>query len=644
MPCKLGEGEWGKNQMASNDQESSELLGRSIYWGGLLWLLALAYKKYVGSPIAYQVRPEISVEAFLVLGTAALFLLALAIAVARHVFSGSAGSSFVLSSMSPVYFLACAGGWGAWVWYGPSSEANHAPLAALVGVTGLAAYLWHFGFLSRPRPGSRTRQAGSGSEEADAHEPARLQKARVTFADIHGNADTKARLKAAADAIVAPRRDGAKIRNGILLHGLPRNGKTALAEALAGELGLPFLQLTYSDVASEWVGKKTAGLRAAFAQAVRNQPCLFFIDEVDSFLEARDGAAGSGVKEDRDLVNAMLTLMVDLRRHKVVLVAATNFIDRLDAAGIGEGRFDFKIEVPPPDLPARVGLLKDGLRSNAPAVIVDEEVVHRVAARWNGYSAKRILAVTEELNDFLKGKRSAEFNDFMGALRLVQGQRGAVPEDVKPMADLVLSPRSRGLLDEIVGRMSDPEHTERHGGTLPTGVLFYGPPGTGKTAAAKALAKELNWAFLPTTGAELSKDIRKLESLHARAMELRPAIIFVDEGDELLRSREFSQATDATNKLLTLMDGVQDRVRDVVWIAATNNPDQIEPALLRGGRFTEKVVFDLPSSEALAAHVVKWLARAGAEHSRRRGHCPVSVESRGVPQNGSGSRHRRRCQ
>ena len=372
--------------MEKDQHESSELLGKAIYWGSLMWLCALGYKKYIGAPILYQLLPDISIEAFFALGIAALFLLALLLAVSKRMVTGTSGESFVLGAMAPVYCVVLVGAWAAWIWHGTAKGANHLPMLVAAAVSGVSAYLWRFGFLAKSRR-EHTHQELPTRESDVADEPARVEKPRKTFADIHGNAETKARLKAAADVVVARRGTNGEARNGILLHGLPRNGKTAFAEALAGELGLPLVRLSYADVASEWVGKKTAAVRAAFAQAVRSQPCVFFIDEVDSFLEARD-TGGAGVKEDRDLVNAMLTLMTDIRRHRVILVAATNFIDRLDAASIGEGRFDFKVEIPPPDLPARIGLLKQGLTSNAPGIAVSEETVQRVAARWNGTAMK----------------------------------------------------------------------------------------------------------------------------------------------------------------------------------------------------------------------------------------------------------------
>jgi transitional endoplasmic reticulum ATPase len=512
--------------------------------------------------------------------------------------------------------VAIASAAAAGIWYlarssqgGNSAPVNPLPLALLTGVSAIIGYLHNYGPLRwMPRTRQLARPAADG--QAGEVQPARVTHPKTTFASIYGNVEIKARLADAAQAIIASRAAGAKPRNGILLHGEPGNGKTVFAEALAGELGLPLIKFSHAEVASQWVGEKSARIRAAFEQAKRAQPCVLFLDEVDSFIESRNGR-NDGVKEDRDVTNALLTLMVDIREHRVILMAATNHVDSLDGAAVREGRFDFKIEITPPDAEARLGLLWKGLRDNLPGYHVEDEVVKAVAVRWNGFSVKRILAVTEELPTYMKGqggRKAVEFSDFMGALRQLQGQRGAKPENVKPLADLLLSADTREALDLIAGRMADPEHTEKHGGTLPTGVLFSGFPGTGKTATAKALAAEIGWAFLPSTGAELARDPKKLEALYAKAKDLRPAIIFIDEADELLRSREFSGSTDATNKLLTLMDGVGDRVRDVVWIAATNHPDTIDSALLRGGRFTEKVRFELPDEEAMAKFVDRWIA------------------------------------
>jgi transitional endoplasmic reticulum ATPase len=495
-------------------------------------------------------------------------------------------------------------------WSDPPSDGTAVPLVAMIVVSGWSFYLARWGFLRRRISAAVPERGRIVHAEARLDEPARLTSARITFAHIHGNDALKSRLRDAGAAIIAEQRKSAAPRNGILLHGAPGNGKTMFVEALAGELGVPLVTLAYADVASQWVGERSARVKQAFEQAIRHQPCILFIDEVDSFLDSRVDHADAGVKEDRDLVNAMLTLMVEIRRARVIVVAATNHVDRLDAAGTREGRFDFKVEITPPDHEARIGLLRHGLQKHLPKVKVADDTLRLVAKRWNGFSVKRIMAVTEELPHYVHHRGNPElcFEDFMGALRQLQGQRGLIPENVKPLRDLVLSEATREMIAQIVGRMADPEHTEQHGGTLPTGVLFYGPPGTGKTATCKALANELQWAFLTATGAELASDAGSLEKLYSKAKDLRPSIIFIDEADELLRSREYGGNTSATNKLLTLMDGISDRVADVVWIAATNHPDQIDPALVRGGRFTEKVPFGLPGREGLVKYLQDWFS------------------------------------
>ncbi len=470
------------------------------------------------------------------------------------------------------------------------------------------AISWYYGFEVSTKMRMSINHV-DGKKEAMV--VARKEKSLITFVDILGNKEIKRRLLDAARAITASKATAS--RNGILLHGEPGNGKTIFAEALAGELKLPILKLTHSDVASRWVGERTEKIKAAFDQAIRSQPCVFFIDEIDSFIPDRSSSS-TQTKEDTDVVNSLLTLLVDIRKHKVVVMAATNYIDRLDGAAVREGRFDFKVEITPPDEEARVGLLTSGLERNVKKVSVDPETIQNVANRWNGFSVKRILAVTEELPSYISElketgtvKTKLEYEDFMAALRRIQGRRGSTPENVKPMSDLILPEVTKEALGMLSSRLLDPQRVERLGGTLPTGVLFYGPPGTGKTAACKALAKEVDWAFLIATGTDLARNPKELDKLFAQAKELRPCIVFIDEADDLIRSREYSNNTEATNKLLTIMDGVNDRVRDVVWIAATNHPDQIDQALLRGGRFTEKVEFVRPDESQLASHVGKWL-------------------------------------
>jgi transitional endoplasmic reticulum ATPase len=581
---------------------------------GMYWLLVLAWKFFAREPLLYLYSAEgYTQETVPVMVSSAIQLISIGYQVLKRTTLGTAADSLVLVNLSPKIAAVSTLVFLMWSQSKPAPGASYLPLAALTAISIAGAIVVRWGPMSRDSAralalSKASVRTGEGSEQVT-----RAIRTKRTFADIHGHQQVKERLLLAGKAVVRTRKGNISepVRNGILLHGTPGNGKTVFAEALAGELRLPLLTLSYSDIASKWVGEKTSRVRNAFEEALRQQPCVLFLDEVDSFLESRDAAGAGSVKEDRDLVNALLTLMVDIRQSQVVLVAATNHLDRLDTAAIREGRFDFKIEVPAPDHEARVGLLRHGLSALMPSARVDPAVIESVARRWNGYSTKRILAVVEELSNLLSGTGNTTpgFQDFMCALRSVQGRASTSLENVRPLAELVLSGRTRLGINDVFARMADPEHTEGHGGTLPTGILFAGPPGTGKTAAAKALAKELGWTYLPATGGELCRGTEALDRIHEKAKDLRPAIVFIDEADDLLRRREFSASTEATNKLLTILDGTGDRVSDVVWIAATNHLDQLDPAVLRGGRFTEKVVFELPSQQALESHMAAWFTR-----------------------------------
>jgi transitional endoplasmic reticulum ATPase len=346
-----------------------------------------------------------------------------------------------------------------------------------------------------------------------------------------------------------------------------------------------------------------------FAYARRSSPCVFFIDEIDSFIKSRDAAGASN--ESLHITNTLLTEIVGLRGSKVILIGATNFFANLDAAAVREGRFDYKIEITPPDEAARIGLIQAGVRKYGVGLEVDPEQSLSVAKRWHGFSVARIMAICKALPEVAEkaGHVQIRLEQWMAALREVQGRSGKLPENTKSLSELVLEPGTKNALALISTRLKDVGRIEAMGGTLPTGVLFHGPSGTGKTAAARALAKEVGWAFLSVAGPDLLSDRTKLESLFAEAKDIRPTIIFIDEADDILRNRQYSSTPDMVNKLLVLMDGAEDRVGDVVWVAATNNPDQIEPALLRSGRFTEKVLFTPPPQDQVPGHISMWLKK-----------------------------------
>jgi transitional endoplasmic reticulum ATPase len=437
---------------------------------------------------------------------------------------------------------------------------------------------------------------------------------RKTLDALVGMEDLKDRLCGAVTDILAKRTDGEDPRNGILLHGEPGNGKTGFAECLAGEFKLPLIRLRSSDVASRWKNQTTESIVQAFADARAHAPCMLFIDEADSMLLDRAGMTDSSGEEGK-ITNALLTELVDIRAHRVVVVAATNYLDKLDVAGVREGRFDFKIEVPAPDEPARIALLEMSLKRHVPHAEIPHSAIERAAKRWVGYSSKRIQSVGEQVREMKRksNRNTFGFDDLMVAMRALQGRAGKIPEGTKGLSEIILPDPSSRRLKAIATRMAKLGQIEEMGGKAPTGIVFYGPPGTGKTEAARALAKETGWAFLQITGSSLIADPSSWDKLIREAKDIRPVIVFLDEADDILRNRQLSNVASLTNRILTTMDGATGKTPDIVFIAATNFVGGIDEAAMRGGRFTEKVRFELPDAAGIARSVSAWLEKRGIE-------------------------------
>ena len=461
---------------------------------------------------------------------------------------------------------------------------------------------------------AKLKQAAGGSavnanvSNSNIDYPAR--RATRSFKDVVGMAELKIKLgKAGHDILSNP-----SARNGILLTGEPGNGKTSMAEALAGELKLPIIDVAIGNFQSMWIGETTQKVMKVFDDAERQAPCMLFIDEIEAVLVDRSNGASRGFEESQKLVSAMLKRLEDIRRHKVVVVAATNFLDRLDPAAIREGRFDYKIEILPPDFDARKFLLQVGLKTVAP--IIDTSGLERAAKRWEGFSVSRIRAIATEVLEQLKSKKidAIGFNELAQALRNLNATQGdRISENALSIDELILENDMRSRLVKLANRMINIDEIEDMGGSVPAGVLFHGPAGTGKTIAAMALAKASKWAFLKTSGHDLLHTPTKIDDLMRLAKDIRPCIIFIDEADDVLADRRSSiLSKDVTNKLLTIMDGAGGKTKDILFIAATNAPDLIDEAMLRGGRFTEKVAFDVPRDDALHAYISKWIANTKA--------------------------------
>ncbi|MCP4420210.1 MAG: AAA family ATPase, partial [Chloroflexi bacterium] len=187
-------------------------------------------------------------------------------------------------------------------------------------------------------------------------------KAKITFDDVAGADEAKMELQEIIEFLKFPQKFqklGGKIPKGALLLGPPGTGKTLLAKAVAGEAGVPFFSMSGADFVEMFVGVGASRVRDLFEMGRKNAPCIIFIDEMDAVGRHRGAGLGGGHDEREQTLNQLLVEMDGFdTKEGVILLAATNRPDVLDAALLRPGRFDRQIVVDRPDVRGRKGILK----------------------------------------------------------------------------------------------------------------------------------------------------------------------------------------------------------------------------------------------------------------------------------------------
>jgi transitional endoplasmic reticulum ATPase len=424
----------------------------------------------------------------------------------------------------------------------------------------------------------------------------------TTFDDVGGMEELKAEIRNTIGLLLEhpERAEEYGIEwNGILLHGLPGVGKTFVARAIAGQYRLNLIHVSTGDLIAGIVGQSARNVDKAFQTALDNLPCLLLFDEFDSVAQRRDNTD----QESRRTVNQLLTALEAHRDEKgLVVMAATNSIEHLDPAVIRPGRFDRHIRIDLPDADARRAIFSEELEDRPVASELDVEELVR---RTEGMTPAGIEKVVEiaALDVFRRATETGErveleAEHLLAALERYSGQDRPTIEHWT-WESLVLPQELKAQLQQLQAIVEDPESARRFGVDPPTGLLLAGPPGTGKTTVAKVLAAQARASFYPVSGADvMSKWVgeseRNIRQLFERARENRPSIIFIDEIDAIAPRRGDIAVHDTqVNQLLAEIDGVGGQ-RGVFVIGATNRPDQLDPALLRGGRLSRTIVLGLP--------------------------------------------------
>jgi transitional endoplasmic reticulum ATPase len=460
------------------------------------------------------------------------------------------------------------------------------------------------------------------------------RRADVTYDDLGGIGGTIDQLREMVELPLRYpeifERLGVDPPKGVLLHGPPGTGKTRLARAVANESDANFFHIAGPEIMGSAYGESEKRLRELFEEAAKAAPSIIFIDEIDSIAPKRGQVTG---ETEKRLVAQLLALMDGLEpRQNLVVIAATNRPEAIDEALRRPGRFDREIVIGVPDEGGRREILLIHTRGMPLQEGVD---ITELARKTYGFVGADLAALTREAAIEAVRRIMPELNleegtipaevldnlsvtrkDFEEALKRVQ------PSAMREV--MVQVPTVRwddvGGVDEARERLREgvelplkhPDAFRRLGIRPAKGFLLYGPPGTGKTLLAKATAREAEANFIATKSSDLlskwyGESEQQIARLFARARQVAPTVIFIDELDSLVPARGGGlgepQVTErVVNTILAEMDGLEE-LQSVVVIGATNRPSLIDPALLRPGRFDELIYVAVPD-EAGRRHIL----------------------------------------
>jgi AAA family ATPase len=438
--------------------------------------------------------------------------------------------------------------------------------------------------------------------------------------------------------------DGFPWNSSILVHGYEGTGKTMLLQELERRSGArKAIRLEKRQLLGT-ASKNDAVIQAAFNDALANQPSLIVIDNLEKIATAGDTVAQTTVDSLRAGFDAIVGTAV-------LVVAATRNHTDIDSSLLDSERFAETLELPVPDRAARVEIIKALLHK----IKVSEEGLHEnIGSRTHGFTGKdlRLLVKKALKRSVLRTVREEEWvkvhsrtsTDITTEETLVDGDSHSQPESsglpthehtapvvsledfelaltqVRPTAlreiifetpkvtwdDIGGSDAVKEFFDETIGwPIKHPELFARFSrSNKQKGVLLYGPPGCSKTMTAQAVANTYGLNFIAVKGAELismyvGESERAVREIFRKARAAAPSIIFFDEIDAIGSTRESgsSSGLHILTTLLNEMDGFE-TLKSVQVLAATNQPESLDPALLRPGRFDAHVYLGPPNQPA----------------------------------------------
>ncbi|MCY1508424.1 ATP-dependent zinc metalloprotease FtsH [compost metagenome] len=410
----------------------------------------------------------------------------------------------------------------------------------------------------------------------------------VTFADVAGCDEAKEEVREVVDFLKDPQRFqklGGRIPRGLLLVGPPGTGKTLLAKSIAGEAKVPFFSISGSDFVEMFVGVGAARVRDMFENAKKNAPCIIFIDEIDAVGRQRGAGLGGGNDEREQTLNQMLVEMDGFETNLgVIVVAATNRPDILDAALLRPGRFDRQVYVTLPDIRGREQILAVHMRKVPLGQDVNPSVIARGTPGMSGADlanlcneaalmAARRNARVVEMQDFEKAKDKIFMGPERKSMVMPEEERrntayhesghaliGKLLPKCDPVHKVTIIPRGRALGVTMSLPAQDRYSYDREYMLNQISMLFGG-----------RIAEEV-FMHQMTTGA--SNDFERATSI-ARDMVTRygmtdalgPMVYAENEGEVFL-GRSVTKTTNMSEQTMEKVDGEVRRIIDEQYALA----------------------------------------------------------------------------
>jgi transitional endoplasmic reticulum ATPase len=445
----------------------------------------------------------------------------------------------------------------------------------------------------------------------------------VTFDDVGG---LRTQIEQVRELVECPLRYpeiydhlGIEAPRGILFFGPPGVGKTYLAKAIANEIGAHFLYINGPEIVSSVHGGTEANLRRIFEEATEHSPSIVMIDELDAIVPHRDESGSQADVRSGAQLLSLLDGLISL--EAVVVIGTTNRPNSLDPALRRPGRLDREIFIPPPNAKGREEILNVHTRR----VPLDREAIvflPELARMTHGFVGADLMELVRQaalnaLRGALPSRGGAEvsFNqvvvrkeNFVSALKKVSPSAlretpVSIPdttwEDIGGLAKVI-----EELKEAVELPLLYPEAFRRLRIKTSTGVLLYGPPGTGKTMLAKAVARECGANFIAISGPEifskwLGQSEERIRHIFQMARQVAPTVVFFDQLDAIGSKRAADPANAArdrvVNQLLAELDGIHE-LSQIIVLAATNQIDVLDTALLRQGRFGLQIYVGLPDA------------------------------------------------